>query len=352
MVVAVVAVAACVRRRPPSIARLSVATLSAAAVSLAATAVYSGPGGADAGVMGTIETAALTVLTVLIVRRAPARIATIIALVTTLAVAVSLLRLFEPSSPAAALLMCAFWALPGACGAGLGAYLRSLDAARVRAAAAARRAQRLELACDLHDFVAHDLTGMLVQAQAARVVIDQDPAAAATALDRIVEIGQHALATTDRTVHMLRDSRPEMPDQAGGLSPALEHDLTDLPGLAARFTGPARVELNLDPGLDPPLRLGNAIYRVVTEALTNVQRHATNARTVCIDVRRRGSRGLTVAVTNDLAPAAPASRRGGLGLLGLAERVEALGGTFSAGRGESGKWRVEATFDDGGGAHQ
>lgn len=59
---------------------------------------------------------------------------------------------------------------------------------------------------------------------------------------------------------------------------------------------------------------------MVTEALTNVQPNATNARTVCINVRRTERQSLTVTVTDDLASATPASRRGGLGLLGLAER--------------------------------
>ncbi|WP_433338239.1 sensor histidine kinase [Spirillospora sp. CA-294931] len=329
MLVAVAAATGCAVLWPRPADRLPAVAGGVAAVSLVSTVLHGAPGGAAAGIMGTVETAAQVVLVVLVVRYASRGHAAAAATAMALAGAAGLLRLFEPPSATAAVLMCAVWALPAACGAALGGYLRSLDAARVRQVASARRAQRMELACDLHDFVAHDLSGMVVQAQAARVVLDADPGRAAAALARIEEIGQHALATTDRTVQMLRAGPPARP-----------HGLADLPDLTARYNGP--VDLRLDPALPGTAspRAEATAYRVVTEALTNVRRHAPAASTVRVTVDRTATGALRVTVTNDLAGTG-SDRPGGLGLLGLAERVEALGGTFTAGPAH-GQWHVEA----------
>ncbi|MEV6978880.1 histidine kinase [Kitasatospora sp. NPDC093806] len=231
-----------------------------------------------------------------------------------------------------------------------GRYLRGLDDARRRSVAAARGAQRLELAHDLHDFVAHDVSGMVALAQAGTVLAASDPVRAAELFERIERAGQQALGSLDRTVHLLRTAEP---DRAA--DPAADHaaerapqpGLADLAALAERFaeSGGASVRLEAPgEGAEVPREVAATAYRIVVEALTNVRRHAPGARAVTVRVRRAGGR-LEVTVTDDGAGGAPATgaRRGGSGLAGLAARAEALGGTLTAGRGDGG-WRLAATF--------
>jgi signal transduction histidine kinase len=92
-----------------------------------------------------------------------------------------------------------------------------------------------------------------------------------------------------------------------------------------------------------PSEVSSTIYRVVQESLTNIARHAPTARSVTVDIAQ-DHQAVTVEVTDD-APAAPTRpRRGGYGLVGMRERVEAIGGTLRAGpRGDAG-WSVWATL--------
>lgn len=231
----------------------------------------------------------------------------------------------------------------------------------------ARRTQRLELARDLHDFVAHDVTGMVVQAQAARVIAHRDPDEALAALARIEESGQHALLALDRTVRMLGDlstppaerveaacaSRPPTDARTSGI-----HDVFDLVGRYSSIDR-APVHLHVDPIVDARVsrEVSSTVYRVVAEALTNVRRHAASAARVDVSIAPTPSEtgpALTVRVTNESLPGdpdvrrrmAPFEHRGGTGLVGLAERVEAVGGTFTAGpvAGAPNGWQVIAVF--------
>jgi signal transduction histidine kinase len=102
--------------------------------------------------------------------------------------------------------------------------------------------------------------------------------------------------------------------------------------------------LTTDPGLEQavlPPGVAATGYRVVQEALTNVRKHAPDARAVEVDVRIR-EEALLVSVRNDGVSAAPASGRpgGGFGLVGMGERVAALDGTFTAGPTAPGVWTV------------
>ncbi|MFG3225925.1 sensor histidine kinase [Kitasatospora sp. NPDC048194] len=221
----------------------------------------------------------------------------------------------------------------------IGLYLRGLDDGRARAVAEARRAQRLELAHDLHDFVAHDVSGMVAQAQAGAYLASLDPARAVEMFERIEQAGQRALASLDRTVQLLRS------EEAGGRSP--QHGLAELVEVAERFTaaGGAEVRVKLPEG-PVPREVEGTLHRIVVESLTNVRRHAPTARTVEVRVRRSGGR-LELTVTND--GGAPASggrprRGGGSGLSGLAARAEALGGSLEAGPYEREGWRVTAAL--------
>ncbi|MFI6298676.1 sensor histidine kinase [Nonomuraea sp. NPDC050790] len=243
-----------------------------------------------------------------------------------------------------------FWSFGTAGAVGLGAYLRVLDGRRERAVREARRSQRVQLARDLHDFVAHDVSAMVLQAQAAQILLDSAPREAAATLRAIEEDGTRALASMDRTVRMLRELEGE-PASAEPL-PGLD----DLPGLVRRFAeaGYPRTELELAPPRTLSREVATTVYRIVAEALTNVRKHAPAGSSVAIRVVDEA--GATVLTVADSAldsagapapPRLPAGARPGVGLAGLAERVEALGGTFGAGRSGDGGWLVKVAFPGG-----
>ncbi|WP_436774469.1 sensor histidine kinase [Yinghuangia sp. YIM S09857] len=239
-----------------------------------------------------------------------------------------------------------FWAAAAAIAAGVGAYPRRLAGRGRRAVAAARREQQLELARDLHDFVAHDVSAIVVQAQAARFVAETDPRAVVQALERIEKAGLSALASMDRTVQMLHaaDGAP-----LGASAPPGLGELPDLVGrFAAERTGGADLAIEPDAEAGLPREAGAVAYRVVVEALTNIRRHAAAWSRVEVSVRRDAS-GIRVAVANDASSAgAPwtRGRRGGRGLVGLRERVAAVGGTLDAGPDGGGGWCVVARFPE------
>ncbi|WP_242905179.1 sensor histidine kinase [Actinomadura terrae] len=314
---------------------------AAAAASLGASAAYLWTGAPEPVIaLGYAEMAALTILVFGLARRAPLREAVALAAAASAAVAALVLRLITASTdvPAAtAAIACAIFLTGPAAAAATGVYLRLLDARRRRAVTDARRDQRLALAQDLHDFVAHDVSAIVAQAQAGQVIAAADPARAAALFAGVEQAGLRALASMDRAVEALHPDR--------GLAPM--PGLAELPELAAGYSaaGPAQVRLSLEPGLAVPRELGAAAYRVVVEALTNVRRHASATR---VDVRVRCVQGdLLVSVTNDGGPrrrvAFGRATAGGLGLRGLDERVRALGGTLTAGPHEQG-WRVQATL--------
>ncbi|MET8623661.1 histidine kinase [Kitasatospora sp. NPDC004669] len=221
----------------------------------------------------------------------------------------------------------------------IGLYLRGLDEGRARAVAEARRVQRLELAHDLHDFVAHDVSGMVAQAQAGAYLASIDPARAAEMFERIEQAGQRALASLDRTVQLLRS------EEAGGRSP--QPGLAELARVAEQFTAAGGIEVRLELPEGPvPREVEGTVHRIAVESLTNVRRHAPAARMVEVRARRSGGR-LELTVTDDGGAPAPDGRPrrgGGSGLPGLAARVEALGGSLEAGPYEREGWRVTAVL--------
>ncbi|WP_430789205.1 sensor histidine kinase [Actinoplanes sp. G11-F43] len=265
------------------------------------------------------------------------------------AAALLVLRVTGPPSLLAAIGACALWSLPAAGAAAVGLHLRGQDRRRDRAAGEALRGQRLSLARDLHDYVAHDVSEMLATAQAGRVA-GGDPATAAVLFERIEQAGQHALATLDRTVHMLGGQPP-----APGESPASGRTplLGELSLLVARFggAGPVRAELDMEPLPADAVtsEVAALTHRIVTEGLTNVRRHAAAAAGVAVAVTRTRAGMLTVTVT-DHPPATPVgpvpeavsrTARGGRGLPELAAAAAALGGVLVAGP-HGGGWRLRA----------
>jgi signal transduction histidine kinase len=321
------------------------ASIAASVVVPLAGAAYEQGGAATTG-WAFAEIAVLLALGLVAVRVAPPGPWSYGAALPLVAVPAWLLRF--GSGPVSAELVGGFvgWGLVALVAAVVGLYLRRLDRDSARSVVEARRAQRLHLARDLHDFVAHDVSGMLAQAQAGQLLAERDPAAAAAAFQRIEAAGLQALASLDRTVHMLGD-----PADGPAVPPATLDDLT---GLVGRFASTAAIDLEVEPGLEAVLPRAHAAtaYRVVVEALTNVRRHAPAATRVAVLVHRTGP-AVLVSVTDDGSTQAARSarprprrqpRHSGLGLPGLAERVEALGGTLTAGPADAGGWRVAATL--------
>ncbi|GAA1351076.1 sensor histidine kinase [Streptomyces beijiangensis] len=252
-----------------------------------------------------------------------------------------------PLLPSASLVervgLAGFWLIPTLVATAVGGYPRLMEARRHRAVREARHAQQLELAHDLHDFVAHDISGIVVQAQAARYVAAADPAAAVAALERIERAGLAALESIDRTVRMLH------PDPDPAHSRDALPDLAELTSLVTEFsaTAPARTRIDIAPGVSDSLSREAAAtaHRIAAESLTNIRRHAPQATTVDVTLAHaQDSAMVELRIRND-AGGAPLPRRdhGGRGLLALTERVRAAGGTLKAGRDQDG-WQVTATF--------
>ncbi|WP_242908143.1 sensor histidine kinase [Actinomadura terrae] len=203
-----------------------------------------------------------------------------------------------------------------------------------RVAALQRRTladERARMARELHDAVGHAVTVMVTHAGAARLalgasgVVHED---VRRSLGSIEETGRAALGDLDRVLGLLDGAGPPDPPD---LASALRGLVVGLPpGLRADLV----VDGELPPVEEPVVQ---TLHRIVQESLTNVVRHAS-ARTVRIEVSGVDD-GVGVTVTDDGAgvPAAP-----GRGLAGMSERAARLGGTFQAGPGPDGGWRVEA----------
>lgn len=227
---------------------------------------------------------------------------------------------------------------------GAGCYLRMLDARRARVVAAVRLNERLQLARDLHDFVAHHVTGIVVQARAAGFVHTSAPHSVGPILRNIAEAGQETLDSMRRLVRVLREDE-DTSQKPGDLYAELarlvsafcaqdDHADTRLEiTAAARRTGLAS-------------DAETSVHRLVQEALTNVRRHAPGAR-VAIRVDTAGDDLLRVDVHNTAPtsrPTSPAGGSSGYGLMGLRERALAAGGTLTAGPADDGGWRITAHF--------
>ncbi|MFC4058428.1 sensor histidine kinase [Planomonospora corallina] len=224
--------------------------------------------------------------------------------------------------------------------AGVGAYLRFQMERRREAVHAVRRAERLELARELHDLVAHHITGIVVQAQAAKVVAEAKPEAVAPALDAIAGAGADALTSMRRLVGVLRA------DEAAR-SPGTR--LADMRLLVERFSahGP-QVAFEIGEGVTDetlPPEVMTTLHRVLQESLTNVRRHAPGTGWVEADLRLvDGAVRLRVRNYGSASDSKLSRLGGGFGLVGMAERVEALGGRLYAGPTPEGAWEVFVEF--------
>lgn len=262
-------------------------------------------------------------------------------------IAVSAAALRIPGRPGLAIIALALVALPVAEVAGkdksvYGALLQDLGVlafyvvARLAAerermreseARAAVLAERQRLAREMHDVLAHSLSGLALQLEGARLraAALADPALTA-ALERAHHLARSGIDEARDAIAMLRDDDLPGPERLPALVAEFEHDT----GIAASLAVDGD-----DRALDPDARL--TLYRTAQEALTNVRKHAHSER---VELRLAYEPAGARLSVEDFGEAAAAANGGGYGLTGMRERAELLGGTLDAGPTGSG-FRVE-----------
>jgi signal transduction histidine kinase len=195
----------------------------------------------------------------------------------------------------------------------------------------ARREERLRLARELHDVVSHAVNVMVLQAAAAAAQRDRDPVAARASVIAVQEAADRALVELDALVGLL----------AAPVERRTDTDLAEaLQDLVTRMrAGGLKVQLVSPPHLDLPEDVSATTYRIVQEALTNVVRHAPGS-TATVGLHRDDGH-LEVRVRDDGAGPDPNSEPG-FGLVGLAERVRAVGGRLRTGPVPGGGFEVHA----------
>jgi signal transduction histidine kinase len=211
---------------------------------------------------------------------------------------------------------------------------RNREVWRERRRAEEAQAERVRIARELHDVLAHSLSQINVQASVGLHLFDTQPEKAAAALANVKNTSKQALGEVRQVLGMLRgDEAPLAPEhelagirqlvdgaRAQGLDASLSYEAADAAGIGA------------------PVQ--QAAYRIVQEALTNVTKHA-RARRVTVAVDASGGR-LRVSVVDDGVGGAAIASPDGRGLLGMRERAELLGGTFTAGPRTGGGFEVTA----------
>ncbi len=191
--------------------------------------------------------------------------------------------------------------------------------------------ERLTMAQELHDVLAHNISLIHVQASTALHLIDEHPEQARTALATIKQASKDVLGEMRSVLNVLREGAPRSP--TAGMDRLDELIERSGPGITKRVGGRVRP---LPPGVD------RAAYRIVQEALTNVTKHAPGSKaSVDIDY---GERMLVIRVEDDGTgrPGSLTGAGGGNGIPGMRERAAALGGVLTAGRRPEGGFRVEA----------
>ncbi|MFK7919037.1 MAG: sensor histidine kinase [Ilumatobacter sp.] len=195
-----------------------------------------------------------------------------------------------------------------------------------------RLVERNSLARELHDTVAHHVSAIAVQAQAAQYVAESDPGAAANALKSIATIANDSIDEMRRVVGVLRSddhrTRSVAPDSLGVL---------------AVQDGQPTVHVSGDTRLDElPAGVAAALFRIAQESITNARRHSRDVTFIDVAVERHGDR-VRMSVDNDGIPTTRNSGSG-YGQVGMRERAEALGGTFASSARPARGWRTSTTI--------
>jgi len=217
-------------------------------------------------------------------------------------------------------------------------------AQRDQEARRATLAERLRIARELHDIVAHHVSVIVIQAQGAQRVAGREPDRARQAMADVERTARTALEEMRRMLGLLRS--PDDAEDTGTLDVA--HGVADIAALAARMAG-AGVAVTTRTTGEPfavPEDVGLAVYRIAQEALTNVLKHAGPAHA---EVHLHYGEQLEITVTDDGRGAAAvltgtAPPGAGRGTTGMRERVAMLGGRFAAGPQPGGGFRVHAVI--------
>jgi signal transduction histidine kinase len=201
--------------------------------------------------------------------------------------------------------------------------------------------ERTRIARELHDAVGHTVNVMVMQAGAGRLASATDPAKSVEALTAIEDLGRATLGDIDRLLGLLRE------DDDDGATRTPTAGIRELPALVDRL---ATAGLDIDLRIEGdrtivPGPVDAATYRIVQEALTNAVKHAAGSQ-----VKARvtiGADSLGIEVTDSGAPSSGSGAMapptgGGRGLIGMQERVDALGGELRAGLRADGEFAVHA----------
>jgi signal transduction histidine kinase len=214
-----------------------------------------------------------------------------------------------------------------------------LERERDSEARAAVAEERTRIAREMHDVVAHSLSVMVVQAEAAEAMLDTDPERARRPLVAVQDTGRGALSELRRMLGVLR----EMAEEGPALAP--QPGLAGLDGLVEQVTAaglPVSVRVEGTPFPLPP-GIDLSAFRIVQEGLTNALKHAGPARAEVLV--RYGDRELELRVSDDGVGAASANGKpdgGGHGLVGMRERVAVYGGRLEAGPRPEGGFAIAA----------
>ena len=224
------------------------------------------------------------------------------------------------------------------------ARLAQADAEQTAAAARAVAEERVRVARDLHDVLAHSLTVVNLQVGVAAHLVPTHPDRALRALDEARQAGTAAVAELRSTLALMRGDEPE------ALAPVPR--LTDIPELI-RSVNATGLAVHFESRVPASVVVSDAValvaFRVIQEGLTNVVRHVGTATSAQVTMRATSDE-LTVSVTDTGDPSGLArhprggSPGSGLGLTGLAERCAALGGALVAGPTPQGGFQVRATL--------
>jgi signal transduction histidine kinase len=215
---------------------------------------------------------------------------------------------------------------------------RQLARERDQQALLAAVAERARIARDMHDVVSHSLTVMITLAEGSAAAAETDAARAAAAMRQVADTGREALSGMREMLGVL----------GGGDDAVLapQPSAADLPALVERFRGlglPIELKQEGELPAEPGLQL--AVYRIVQEGLTNALRYSHGPTKVAVLIDAQGD-SVEVVVDDDGLPGMPTPSVGARrGLLGLAERVSALGGTLASGHHDNGGgWRLSAAL--------
>ncbi len=202
---------------------------------------------------------------------------------------------------------------------------------------AAIAAERVRIARELHDMIAHNVSVVVVQSVAAQGVLDHQPARAREPLAHIERSGRQALTELRRLLAVMRDQ--DEPNELHEPQPGIAQLATLVDSV--RSTGlPVTLQVAGEPPPDSAA-VGPSVYRIVQESLTNVLKHAGHAR---VNVRVSCGAAAVDIVVEDDGPGRSANGAAppGHGLVGMRERAALFGGTFTAGNRVGGGFEVRA----------